>query len=101
MSLRHPNIVTFIGHCNKGSNFYLITEYLEKKSLKCVLENKKIDLNLKDKLNICLDISLGINYLHSDASCSLIIDNIDFSPYNNFNLSISYFKLIKIVSNLS
>ena len=65
MSLRHPNIVTFIGHCNNNNNFYIITEYLEKKSLKLVLDNKKIELKLIDKLNICLEISLGINYLHT------------------------------------
>lgn len=65
MSLRHPNIVTFIGHSHNKNNFYLITEYLEKKSLKFVLDNKKIELSILDKLNICKDISLGLNYLHT------------------------------------
>lgn len=65
MSLRHPNIVTFIGHCYNKNNFYLITEYLEKRSLKLVLDNKKVEISLIEKLRICLDISLGINYLHT------------------------------------
>lgn len=65
MSLRHPNIVTFIGYCYNKNNFYLVTEFMENKSLKYVLENKKINITLIDKLNMCLDISLAIYYLHS------------------------------------
>jgi serine/threonine protein kinase len=65
MSLRHPNIVTFIGYCYQKNNFYLVTEFMENKSLKYVLENKKISLTILDKLSMCTDISLAIFYLHS------------------------------------
>jgi serine/threonine protein kinase len=65
MSLRHPNIVTFIGTCVDKNDFYLVTEYLEKRSLKNVLENKNIELNTLDKLKICFDIAVAIYYLHS------------------------------------
>ena len=64
MSLRHPNIVTFIGTCVDSGIFYVVTEYMEKKSLKSVLENKNYDLSLYDKLKICLDIALAVCYLH-------------------------------------
>lgn len=65
MSLRHPNIVTFIGFCYNKKNFYLVTEFMEKKSLKLVLENKKYELSLLDQLGMCLDIALAIYYLHT------------------------------------
>ncbi len=65
MSLRHPNIVTFIGFSTNKSNFYLITEYMEKKSLKSILDLKNEDFTLKEKVLICLDISIGLYYLHS------------------------------------
>ena len=65
MSLRHPNIVTYIGNCYHKNDLYIITEYMEKSSLKRVLDNKKIELSFKDQLKICLDISLGIYYIHS------------------------------------
>jgi serine/threonine protein kinase len=65
MSLRHPNIVTFIGTCVDSSLFYVVTEYLEKKSLKNVLENKNFELSTYDKLKFCLDIALACNYLHT------------------------------------
>jgi serine/threonine protein kinase len=65
MSLRHPHIVTFVGTCFNKTDFYIVTEYLERRSLKNVLENKKIELKILDKLKICHDISIAIYYLHS------------------------------------
>jgi serine/threonine protein kinase len=65
MSLRHPHIVTFIGTCVEKKEFFIVTEYLEKKSLKSVIENKKIPLTTLDKLKICQDVAIGILYLHS------------------------------------
>lgn len=65
ISFRHPNIVTFIGTCLNKNDFYLVTEYLEKESLKKVIEDFSIELTLKNKLKICLDIAVAIYYLHS------------------------------------
>jgi serine/threonine protein kinase len=65
MSLRHPNIVTFIGTCCYKNDFLLVTEYLEKESLKKVLEDNSIELTKLDKLRICHDIAVVIHYLHS------------------------------------
>jgi serine/threonine protein kinase len=65
MSLRHPNIVTFIGTCVDSSIYYVVTEYMEKKSLKNVLENKNYELSSYEKLKFCLDIALACNYLHT------------------------------------
>lgn len=65
MSLRHPHIVTFIGTFTENTEFYIVTEYLEKKSLKHVLVDKKIELTINDKLQFCYDISLALYYLHS------------------------------------
>jgi serine/threonine protein kinase len=65
MSLRHPHIVTFIGTCLEKKDFYIVTEYLEKKSLKNVIENKKNKLSTLEKLKICQDVAISILYLHS------------------------------------
>jgi hypothetical protein len=65
MSLRHPHIVTFVGTCFDKTDFYIVTEYLDRRSLKNLLENKKINLTTLEKLKICYEISIAIYYLHS------------------------------------
>ena len=61
-SLRHPNIVTFLGACSKFPNLAIVLEYCENKSLWSLLQNKSINLSWDDRLKLALEISRGMNY---------------------------------------
>ena len=65
-SLRHPNILLYIGGCISGPKHFLITEYCENGNLFEFLhgENNN-ELNDIERLNFALEIAKGINYLHS------------------------------------
>ena len=63
-SLRHPNVVMFMGACTKFPNLAIVLEYCANKSLWSVLQNEKIPLNWEDKKRLSLEIARGINYLH-------------------------------------
>ena len=65
MCLRHPNIVTFIGKCIENNHYLILTEYMERRSLKYVLENKNISLSKSNLLSMALDISRAVYYLHT------------------------------------
>nr|CCA19325.1 protein kinase putative [Albugo laibachii Nc14] len=67
-SLRHPNIVQFIGASwNNCSNLCIIMEYMENGDLHSVLHsNRKKSFTWSDPLlNIALDIVHGMLYLHT------------------------------------
>jgi mitogen-activated protein kinase kinase kinase 9 len=63
-SLRHPNIVMFLGACTKYPNLAIVLEYCSNKSLWSVLQNKKINLTWRDRRKLALGIAKGMNYLH-------------------------------------
>ena len=64
-SLRHPNIVMFLGACTKYPNLAIVLEYCPHKSLWAVLQNKKAyHLSWKDRKRLALGIAKGMNYLH-------------------------------------
>ena len=65
--VNHPNIINIIGISLSLDNetIFIIEEYLIKNSLKNYLENKTVNLNLINKLNLIYDISKAIYYLHS------------------------------------
>lgn len=65
MCLRHPNIVTFIGKCYDSNQFLILTEYLERRALKTLLETKSIELSKKTLLKMALDMARAVYYLHT------------------------------------
>lgn len=63
-SLRHPNLVQFLGICEGASNTTSILTELLPCSLYDILEVNKSILELPDILDISLDIAYGLDYLH-------------------------------------
>ncbi|GMP73385.1 hypothetical protein CsSME_00031161 [Camellia sinensis var. sinensis] len=66
--LYHPNIVQFIAACQKPPVYCIITEYMSQGTLRMYL-NKKAPYSLSTEtiLRLALDISRGMEYLHSQG----------------------------------
>jgi serine/threonine protein kinase len=67
-SLRHPNIVMFMGACTKLPNLAIVLEFCAKKSLWNLLQNPEYKLSWEDKRRLGLEIARGMNYLHAFAT---------------------------------
>jgi mitogen-activated protein kinase kinase kinase 9 len=65
MSVRHPNIVLFIGACTVQPELALVLEYCGNGSLWDVLRNHNTPLPWYLRCKIALDIARGVNYLHN------------------------------------
>jgi len=79
--IRHPNCVLFLGASYNDNNIYMITEYMSHGALGEILVNPSITIDLKTKVKIALDISNGVNYLHSLTPALL---HADIKSYNVF-----------------
>jgi hypothetical protein len=64
MSVRHPNIVLFMGACTVSPNLAIVLEYCGNGSLWDVLRNHSTPLPWYLRCKIALDIARGVNYLH-------------------------------------
>jgi len=104
-TLRHPNILQFLGITNTGSQICIITEYMPKGSLYRILHNKAIYpdsmLNWNLKTKIAIDIAKGMNYLHG---CKPIIIHRDLKSHNllvdeNFKVKVADFGLAKLLNS--
>ncbi|XP_060743863.1 guanylate cyclase 2G [Tachysurus vachellii] len=62
--LKHENLVQFFGVCNEPPNICIVMQYCKKGSLKDILRNNEIDLDLMFKLSFAYDIVNGMEYLH-------------------------------------
>ncbi|KAK1273970.1 Serine/threonine-protein kinase HT1 [Acorus gramineus] len=66
--LYHPNIVQFIAACKKPPVYCIITEYMSQGTLRMYLHKKEpYSLSMETILRLALDISRGMQYLHSQG----------------------------------
>ncbi|KAM0899444.1 hypothetical protein ACQ4PT_021307 [Festuca glaucescens] len=65
-SLRHPNIVLFMGAVTEPPNLSIVTEYLSRGSLYKLLHRTgaREVLDERRRLNMAFDVAKGMNYLH-------------------------------------
>ncbi|KAK9681458.1 hypothetical protein RND81_10G003900 [Saponaria officinalis] len=66
--LYHSNIVQFIAACQKPPVYCIITEYMSQGTLRMYLNKKEpYSLSIETILRLALDISRGMDYLHSQG----------------------------------
>ncbi|KAI3991525.1 hypothetical protein MKX01_017144 [Papaver californicum] len=62
--LRHPNVVLFMGEVISPQHQCIVTEFLPRGSLFQLLQRHTPTLDWERRVQMALDIALGMNYLH-------------------------------------
>ncbi|KAI4346744.1 hypothetical protein L6164_007615 [Bauhinia variegata] len=65
--LHHRNLVNLLGYCVDKGQRILVYEFMSNGSLENLLYGEEQDLSWDDRLQIAIDISHGIEYLHEGA----------------------------------
>lgn len=102
VKLRHPNLVLFMG-AYIGDQMCVLTEYCQGGDLFQILHKRKdIFISWEQKLKMCQDIAVGMNYLHSNnyihrdlKSLNLLLTSPLLRPSDNVSIKISDFGLSK------
>ncbi|GKB96919.1 protein kinase, ATP binding site-containing protein [Tanacetum coccineum] len=105
-SLKHDNIIAFIGYCDEGvRNMVIVYEYPVNGSLYDHLKNddKRNSLTWAQRLSICLGVARGLKYLHSGVSehgriIHLSVMESKILLNNNLNARISGFDFSATIS---
>lgn len=62
--LRHPNVLLFMGAVASPDRPCIVTEFLPRGSLFGLLQRNAPKLDWRKRIQMALDIALGVNYLH-------------------------------------
>eukprot|EP00164_Ancoracysta_twista_P017902 GFYU01030723.1.p1 GENE.GFYU01030723.1~~GFYU01030723.1.p1 ORF type:complete len:265 (-),score=76.21 GFYU01030723.1:138-833(-) len=97
-SLRHPNMVLFLGACTKAPNYCLVTELASRGSLWSIIHNPSIPFDYALVIKMTKDIARGLQFLHN---CKPPIIHRDLKSANllvddNFNIKLSDFGLARV-----
>lgn len=95
--LHHRNLVNLIGYCVDKGKYMLIYEFMSNGSLSNLLYSEERVLNWEERLQIALDVSHGIEYLHEGAvppvihrdlkSANILLDHFMRAKVADFGLS--------------
>merc|ERR1719326_1907668 len=86
--LRHRRLVLFIGAVLEMPHPCLVTEYMPGGSLHHLLHVRKIRLPLLHCVNMCLQLSDGVMYLHAQLPCIVHRDLKSLNVVLDMNLNI-------------
>ncbi|KAE9590302.1 putative protein kinase RLK-Pelle-LRR-I-2 family [Lupinus albus] len=95
--LHHRNLVNLIGYCVDKGQCILVYQFMSNGSLQNLLYGEEKNLSWDERLQIALDISHGIEYLHEGAvppvihrdlkSANILLDNSMRAKVADFGLS--------------
>ena len=101
-SMRHPNILLFMGVTIDNNTYYMITEYLPSGSLHEYLhlskKNRKNPLTDKQKIKIALQIAIAVKYIHSRQILHCDLKSANVLIDKNFNIKLIDFGLSYFMS---
>ena len=103
-SMRHPNILLFMGVTIDNNTYYMITEYLPSGSLHEYLhlnknkQNKPQPLTDKQKIKIALQIAIAVQYIHSRQILHCDLKSANVLIDKNFNIKLIDFGLSYFMS---
>ena len=97
-SLRHPNIVLYMGASVDKDNYYMITEYVPRGTLFDLIHTEKYKLSDRMKIKIAFQLAQAVKYLHSRniAHCDLKSGNILLD--DELNVKLGDFGLSRFLS---
>eukprot|EP01137_Pigoraptor_chileana_P013772 Opistho-2@67664 len=101
VTLRHPNIVLYLGNVRSGRDLLLVTEYMERGALSETLANKATRLPFARKVEFLRDAARGLYFLHSHSPFPIVhsdIKSANFLLDRNWVVKVADFGLTALLS---
>ncbi|GJX99438.1 kinase-like domain, phloem protein 2-like protein [Tanacetum coccineum] len=80
MEYKHENVIGLVGYCDEEDEKIIIYEYASRGSLDMYLRDDSLTWAMR--LKICIDIAIGLEFLHGTVSSSEMVIHRDISSSN-------------------
>jgi len=87
-TLRHPNIVQFLGLCIHETGIYLVSEYVEHGDLVDLLVFAKANVSWADRVKIALQTAQALLYMHTKNVIHRDVKGLNILVGDNFKVKV-------------
>lgn len=94
-TLKHPNILAFMGACTKPPNLMIITEFMGRGTLFDVLHQSQLRITWPMRRRFALDTCRGMRYLHDSKLLHRDLKSSNLMLDNDFNCKVGDFGLTR------
>jgi serine/threonine protein kinase len=95
-TLRHPNILSFLGACVKAPNLMIVTEFMARGTLFDILHQSQMSVTWAMRRKMALDTCRGMRYLHESKLLHRDLKSSNLMLDNDFNCKVGDFGLTRI-----
>ena len=96
-TLRHPNVLQFIGACRPDDDrFFIVTEFVPNDTLRNVLDTKGARLDWRMRCKFASDASRGLEYLHANRIIHRDIKSDNLLIDENWRVKIADFGFARV-----
>ncbi|XP_013119394.2 LIM domain kinase 1 isoform X2 [Stomoxys calcitrans] len=97
-SLKHKNVLKFIGVLYKDKRLHLVTEYIAGGSLKELLHDSGLPLTWPERISFAKDIACGMCYLHSKDIIHRDLNSLNCLVKDDRTIIVADFGLARIIN---
>ncbi|XP_075165425.1 LIM domain kinase 1 isoform X2 [Haematobia irritans] len=97
-SLKHKNVLKFIGVLYKDKRLHLVTEYVAGGSLKELLHDSGLPLTWTERVSFARDIACGMCYLHSKDIIHRDLNSLNCLVKEDRTIIVADFGLARIIN---
>ncbi|KAJ3410490.1 hypothetical protein HDV05_003705 [Chytridiales sp. JEL 0842] len=101
MSMRHPNVISFMGFGSKPPSHFVVMEYMPRGSLFEILPNKAIQLNSDRRKSMLMDCAQGMKFLHGCKVIHTDLKSLNLLISENWTLKIGDFGIAKELKDVN
>ncbi|GJD06453.1 Probable serine/threonine-protein kinase [Galdieria sulphuraria] len=97
-TLRHPNVILFMGACTRPPHLFIVTEFMSKGTLFDILHRYRVPMNWSLMKRMALDVCRGMTYLHASKLLHRDLKSSNLMLDDHFTVKVGDFGLTRLIA---
>ncbi|GJQ14531.1 hypothetical protein GpartN1_g6322.t1 [Galdieria partita] len=97
-TLRHPNVILFMGACTRPPHLFIVTEFMSKGTLFDILHRYRVAVNWSLMKRMAMDVCRGMTYLHASKLLHRDLKSSNLMLDDHFTVKVGDFGLTRLIA---